>query len=46
MRKFLQDMAALPVDQMSREETYAQLKALKSDFDRDAAANSWLQQIV
>lgn len=46
VRKFLQDMAALPVDKMSREETYAQLKALKSDFDKDAATNSWLQQMV
>lgn len=46
VRKFLQDIAALPVDKMSREETFVQLKALKSDFDKDTASNSWLQQVV
>lgn len=46
VRKFLQDMAALPMDKMSREDTYARLKVLKSDFDKDIATNSWLQQMV
>lgn len=46
IRKFLQDLAALPVDQLGRDESLAQLKVMKSALDKDGAANPWLQQIL
>jgi DNA mismatch repair protein MSH2 len=45
-RKFLDDFASLPLEQMSYEEAVSNIKRLKSGLDQDAVGNAWLQQFL
>jgi DNA mismatch repair protein MSH2 len=43
-RLFLEDFAALPVDEMDRSKIVEMVTKMKSDLQKDAADNPWLQQ--
>ncbi|KAH7445451.1 hypothetical protein KP509_01G010000 [Ceratopteris richardii] len=45
-RKFLEDFASLPLDQLEYNDAVAEIKRLKSELDIDAADNVWLQQFL
>lgn len=45
-KKFLEEFASLPLEQMDYKDVVSDIKRLKSDLDRDAVGNVWLQQFL
>lgn len=45
-RRFLEEFASLPLEQMDYKDVVSNIKRLKSDLDRDAVGNAWLQQFL
>jgi DNA mismatch repair protein MSH2 len=42
----LEDFAALPLDEMDGSKAMEIVAKLKSEFEKDAASNPWLQQFL
>jgi DNA mismatch repair protein MSH2 len=45
-RLLLEDFAALPLDEVDGSKATEMVAKLKSDFEKDAASNPWLQQFL
>ncbi|KAI5069125.1 hypothetical protein GOP47_0015426 [Adiantum capillus-veneris] len=45
-RKFLEDFASLPLEQLEYKGAVAEIKRLRSELERDATGNVWLQQFL
>jgi DNA mismatch repair protein MSH2 len=45
-RLLLEDFAALPLDEMDGSKAMEMVAKLKSEFEKDAASNPWLQQFL
>lgn len=45
-RRFLEDFAALPLEQMDYKDAVSAVNKLKSELERDSAGNAWLQQFL